>query len=71
MRNIHASVFDLSKRLRYPEGFIQLLLRHHCSGSQDLALDLATGTGFLADILSDEFKKVLALDISSTQIEVA
>lgn len=38
---------------------------------RDFAVDLATGTGFLADIFARLFDKVLALDVSPTQINVA
>jgi ubiquinone/menaquinone biosynthesis C-methylase UbiE len=34
-------------------------------------VDLATGTGFLAGLFAEKFKKVLALDISPSQISVA
>lgn len=39
--------------------------------NKDFAVDLATGTGFLADNFSKMFSKVQALDISHSQIAVA
>ena len=58
--------------MRYPQEFVSMILRNHCDfNHRKLALDLATGTGFLADILSREYDKVLAFDVSASQIEVA
>jgi methylase of polypeptide subunit release factors len=47
-----------------------MIIRNHCPDKK-MAIDLATGTGFLADLVSQEFDKVLAFDVSASQIEVA
>lgn len=57
-------------RPQYPEAFIQMLLDAHCP-ERTLAIDVATGTGFVARTLSTKFKEVHGIDSTEAQIEIA
>ena len=65
--------FDSSRyenaRPDYPLGFYRTLLDYHQSKSaKNLALDVGTGTGFVARRLLEYFETVIATDISPTMI---
>ncbi|CAM3358261.1 hypothetical protein FLLO111716_06105 [Flavobacterium longum] len=56
-------------RPHYPEEMIDAILRHVNAG--DCALDVATGNGQVAVLLTQHFEKVYATDISQKQIDHA
>lgn len=56
-------------RPKYPEDLIMDIVNG--SECKDLAVDVGTGTGLLAFPLADHFSKVIGLDISLKQLEIA
>lgn len=51
-------------RPQYPRQFLEKVINEHSKGSQELCIDIATGTGFLANHMSNYFGRVIGLDIS-------
>lgn len=53
----------------YPSGFYRTLLDYHQSkAAKNLALDVGTGTGFVARRILEFFETVIATDISATMV---
>nr|CAG8641188.1 13018_t:CDS:2 [Entrophospora candida] len=60
-------------RPTYPQKLFEKVYNYHEShnGSFDAALDVATGTGQVTQVLADSFKKVYGVDSSATMLENA
>nr|CAG8522133.1 2392_t:CDS:2 [Entrophospora candida]CAG8523115.1 15726_t:CDS:2 [Entrophospora candida] len=60
-------------RPTYPQKLFEKIYNYHKShnGSFDAALDVATGTGQVTQVLADSFKKVYGVDSSATMLENA
>nr|CAG8658782.1 1220_t:CDS:2 [Entrophospora candida] len=60
-------------RPTYPQKLFEKVYNYHKShnGSFDAALDVATGTGQVTQVLADSFKKVYGVDSSATMLENA
>ncbi|CAJ0856926.1 974_t:CDS:2 [Entrophospora sp. SA101] len=60
-------------RPTYPQKLFENVYNYHKShnGSFDAALDVATGTGQVTQVLADSFKKVCGVDSSATMLENA
>ena len=58
---------------RYPQKLFEKVYNYHKShnGSFDAALDVATGTGQVTQVLADSFKKVYGVDLSAKMLENA
>lgn len=57
-----------SARPSYPDQFYHTLMEYHRPNHTQLALDVGTGSGFVAFKLSEYFDKVVATDISESMI---
>ena len=60
-------------RITYPSSFYSIIYNYHAShdGQLDLAHDVGTGPGMVAQALSQYFDRVIASDINANQIETA
>lgn len=64
----------LQARPEYSDSFYNLIFDYHTtrgSNKWDLAHDVGTGPGNVAEVLAQRFSKVIASDVSSTHVEAA